>query len=436
MNGEVENTADGIEIYKDDKGNRLVRIGDKTFFVGNTGDVKDVVERLGLEDSPQQIPGYLKTLLGAGLDGASVLPSLLGNAEQWVKLTDKTFEAVRKHGLMPTGVKGESYAMVGSPGKIKEWPRVDLGSLSQSTNPVNLARFSNIMSAMARQYEVRRLHDHLNQIEGSVEKVLQNQLNERITEIRKSARILDDAWTSLEEGGDLEINWEKVRETYGDITNSHERALEELQNTHKKLKEATGLKALKALEKDQVERSIKVESAFLLQSLQLEGQRALFEIVYKLATKPEGADGHLKGLEKDMSKRKEDIVEIAKGIVKELDEAGGRAKRWALFHPDLANAFVASSNEVAKEIESHFDALEVPNEKRSQLSAITRGQVLRNSEALLAAGEEALPVVGTAVVAIAATAVVGGAIRNGVGGGLQSLMSGANNQIQKMPPAK
>ena len=137
-----------------------------------------------------------------------------------------------------------------------------------------------------------------------------------------------------------------------------------------------------------------------------------------------------------MSKRKEDIVEIAKGIVKELDEAGGRAKRWALFHPDLANAFVASSNEVAKEIESHFDALEVPNEKRSQLSAITRGQVLRNSEALLAAGEEALPVVGTAVVAIAATAVVGGAIRNGVGGGLQSLMSGANNQIQKLPPAK
>lgn len=436
MNGEVESTADGIEIYRDEKGNRLVIIGDTTFFVGNTGDVKDVVERLGLEDSPQQIPGYLKTLLGAGLEGASVLPSLLGKAEQWVKLTDKTFEAMKENGLMPTGVKGESFGMVDAPGQLKEWLRIDTGSLPQLSNQVNLVRFSNIMSAMARRYEVRRLHVQLNRIEGSLNKALQNQLENRKSDFQTSVRIVEEAWLVQEHGGDLETNWQKILLSYPKIAKGHDRAIDKLEDNLGILQDAKKLKELKELKEDEVQETIRDEFEILLYCFKLEQQRAVFEYARTLARKPEKADGQFKGLNETLNNRKREIADIAKKMVKELDDAGERAKKWALFHPGLANALVASFNEVAKEIESYFEILDVPIEERPQFSVITRGQVLRNSEALRAAGKEALPVAGKAVLAIAATAVAGSALRKGAGGELQSLMTGAINQIQKMPPAK
>lgn len=107
-------------------GVELVSDGEGLAVIGGSSDVERFFLSAGLDRarSRQLDLHRLWSASGAGGAAAQTAADVAANSGRWIKLTAESAEAIKKFDLMPTKTPGISHAMIGDPGRVKQWLQV------------------------------------------------------------------------------------------------------------------------------------------------------------------------------------------------------------------------------------------------------------------------------------------------------------------------
>jgi len=144
--------------------------------------------------------------IGAVLAHASSM--FASESGRWLKLTAESAAELRNAGkLMPTKTPGVDFAMLGNPGDINKWLRVE----SATMNPVVLSNVGALMAQAALQHQIDAITDYLEIIDKKLDAVLRTQINQVLARldgvdlvIRESIAIKDTV------GRVSDVNWSKL----------------------------------------------------------------------------------------------------------------------------------------------------------------------------------------------------------------------------------
>ncbi|RRD24450.1 hypothetical protein [Actinomyces bowdenii] len=199
--------ADEVELVQDSEGLAVV---------GERGAVKRFLEQAGLWAASQDLE-ELGSVLDIAPGVAEAVLDTSSTAGRYVKLTEESARDIRELGLVPTKTDGISYAMVGQPGSIAKWVRIETGVTSWLTNPVILSGAAGIMAQLARQQEMKELKGRLESIDGKLDDVRRRQRDAVLGKMDGARSAIDEAVALIEGGGDRETAWRKVEDTKGTV---------------------------------------------------------------------------------------------------------------------------------------------------------------------------------------------------------------------------
>lgn len=390
--------ADEVELVQDSEGLAVV---------GERGAVKRFLEQAGLWAASQDLGlEGLRSVLDIAPGVAEAMLDASSTAGRYVKLTEESARDISELGLVPTKTDSISYAMVGQPGSIAKWVRIETGLTSWLTNPAILSGAAGIMAQLARQQEMKELKRLLESIDGKLDDVRRRQRDDVLGKMDGARSAIDEAVVLIEGGGDRETAWRKVENTKGIVFEVEADALRAIEALSDKADKGTSAGKLKKAT-DEIASEAAVWLAVLAVCFRLEDQHAILELDHVKATAPSKLDAHRLCLDAARSDRRDRIVKMTARLMRRLDEAGGVARENVILHWKAAQAVVNSVNAVGAEIEQFCEPLGI-EPQRTPLTAPGWREALRDPQQRRKAYEEAKPVVAGAVLVVAGGAVAAG----------------------------
>lgn len=391
--------ADEVELVQDSEGLAVV---------GEQGAVRRFLEQAGLWSASQDLGlEGLGSVLDIAPGVAEAALSASSTAGRYVKLTEESARDIRELGLVPTKTDGISYAMVGQPGSIAKWVRIETGVTSWLTNPAILSGAAGIMAQLARQQEMKELKGLLESIDGKLDDVRRGQRDEVLAKMGGARMAIDEAMIQREHGADRETAWGKVEHTKATVFEVEANALRKIAALSNKVgKDASARKLRTAAE--EIAKEAAVWLAVLAVCFQLEDQHAILELDYVSATAPSKLDAHRLGLDEARSGRRDKVVKSTVQLMSRLDEAGGTVSENVILHWREAQAVVDSVNAVGTQIEQLYAPLGI-EPQRAPLTVPGWGEALRDRQQWQKVREELKPaarVAGGAILASVAVAMV------------------------------
>lgn len=386
----------------------LVQDGEGLAVVGEQGAVKRFLEQAGLWAASQDLGlEGLGSVLDIAPGVAEAALSASSTAGRYVKLTEESARDIRELGLVPTKTDGISYAMVGQPGSIAKWVRIETGVTSWLTNPAILSGAAGIMAQLARQQEMKELRRLLESIDSKLDDIRRQRRDEVLAEMDGARMAIDEAMNQREHDADRETTWGKVEHTKETVFKVEANALREIAALSNKVdKDASAGKLRKTAE--EIAKKAAVWLAVLASCFQLEDQHAILELDHVRATAPSKLDAHRLSLDKARSERRDKVVKSTVQLMRRLDEAGGAARESVLLHWREAQAVVDSVNTVGRQIDQLYAPLGI-EPQRAPLTAPGWGEALRDRQQWQKAREEIKPAAtaaGVALFALAAAAIM------------------------------
>lgn len=326
----------------------LISDGDGLAVVGEEGAVDRFIGTLMSIDASRPIT------LGASAANASAMVAT--QSGRWVKLTAESAAKVKKYGLTPTKTPGVSHAMVGAPGKIKNWVQIDGGAVAKLTNPAALANAGAIMSQLAMQQQLDAIADYLEIIDQKLDSVLRTQVNQVLSRLDGVDLTIREGLAVREAVGRVsEVTWSKLQssaQTVHEVQGFAIRQLGELAERINAKRVHELLDLVTAAEAD-----VKKWLLVLARCFELLEQVGILELDRVLDSSPDELDRHRIGLQSARADRIAVIRDATERMLVRIAAAIEAANSRVLLNPIQSPAIVTTSERIAIDISALRSAL-------------------------------------------------------------------------------
>jgi len=332
----------------------LISDGDGLAVIGSPTAVERFMGAMGLSDAGSARPG---AVFNVGASIAQTGSEMAANAGRWLKLTEESAAKVKQFGFTPTKTPGISHAMVGEPGKIKNWVQVVRTPGSMVTNPAMLAGAAGIMAQLAMQQQMDAIMDYLAVIDEKLDSVLRAQTNQVLARLDGVELAVREAMSIREAVGRVsEVTGSKVQSSAQAIHETQGYALRQLADLADKLDEKTKVADLADVTKD-AEAEVQKWLVVLARCFELHDAVAVLELDRVLDASPDELDRHRLGLQTARRDRLELISGRTEYLLERMSAAVEKANSKVLFNPKQSPAVVTSRNQVATEVHEFHDLL-------------------------------------------------------------------------------
>ncbi len=325
---------------------QLISDGDGLAVIGNPTAVERFLVSEGLPSKDLGLPRLgpaLNAVAGAAQAGAEIA----ANSGRWVKLTEKSAQALKKYDLMKGSSPGVSRAVLTENGKIKGLLELARTPGALVTNPALLAGAAGLMAQLAMQQAMDEITDYLAAIDEKVDDVLQAQKDAVLADMVGAGFVIEEAMTVRAKVGRVsEITWSKVQATSMTIARTQAYALGQLDALAEKMEHKNKIGELAKASKD-AEVSVREWLAVLARCFQLQDAMAVLELDRVLDASPDELDRHRLALRAARQNRMQLISRSTERLLARVDAAVGMANTKVLLHPTSSPAVVHSSNQLA-----------------------------------------------------------------------------------------
>lgn len=338
----------------------------------------------GQPDVVEQFIETVPSLLHAVADGKSKAISLSASAAQtgsavaansgrWIKLTAESAADLKAAGkLMPAGTPGVDYAMLGKPGKIKKWIKVDSAATAKLTNPQLLAGAAGIMAQVAMQQQIDAIVDYLEVIDKKLDAVLRTQANQVLARLGGVDLAVQEAFSVRSAVGRVsDITWSKVQASSQTLNEVQVFAILQMDEVARKLKEARSFNEVQEATRN-AEQEVRKWLRVLAQCFELHEEIGILELDRVLDGNHEELDQHRLGLQTARGERLHLFRTATESVLAQLGSAAKAANSKVLFNPIDSPKTVAILNEVAQDILGIWWTLEIDSSHDSTAAVMWR----------------------------------------------------------------
>jgi hypothetical protein len=328
-----------------DDGIQLVSDGDGLAVIGSPAAVERFLVSEGLPSKDLGLP-RLGSAFGAVAGAAQAGSEIAANSGRWVKLTEKSAQALKNYQLMKGPSPDLGRAVVTENGKIKEvLELVRPGPFL--TNPARLAGIAGLMAQLAMQQTMDEITDYLAAIDEKVDDVLRAQKDAVLADMIGAELVIEEAMTVRGQVGRVSaVMWSKVQATPMTIARTQAYALRQLDALAGSMEQKTKIGDLAKASRD-AESTVREWLAVLARCFQLHDAIAVLELDRVLDASPDELDRHRLGLRAARQNRMEVISRCTGRLMARMDAAAGTANTKVLLHPAASPAVVHSGNHVA-----------------------------------------------------------------------------------------
>lgn len=331
------------------------------------GDPTAVELFLAAEGLPSKDLGLqrLKPAFGAAAGVAQTGSEVAANSGRWVKLTEKSAEALKTGKLMKGSDAGSSRAVLMENGKTAGFLEILKTPGSALTNPALLAGAAGLMAQLAMQQSMDEITDYLAAIDEKVEDVLRGQKDAVVADMIGVDFVIEEALTIREHVGRVsEVAWSKVQTTSMTIARTQAYALRQLDALAEKVEHKTKVGDLARMSKE-AESRVQEWLAVLARCFQLQDAIAVLELDRVLDASPEELDRHRLALRATRQNRLDLISRSTEHLLARMDAAAYSANMKVLLHPKPSRAVVDSSNHVAAAVGEFHERLGIERSRQS-----------------------------------------------------------------------
>ncbi|WKE68700.1 hypothetical protein [Streptomyces sp. WP-1] len=361
---------------------QLMSDGEGLAVIGSPAAVERFLVSEGLPSKDLGLP-RLGSALGAMAGATQAGSGIAAESGRWVKLTEQSAQALKKHRLMKGSHADASRAVLTENGKIKGLLELVRTPGSLLTNPALLAGAAGLMAQLAMQQTMDEITDYLAAIDKKVDDVLRAQKDTVLADMIGAGFVIEEAMTIREQVGRVsEVTWSKVQTTSMAIARTQAYALRQLDALAEKMENKTRIGDLARAAKD-AEVGVREWLAVLARCLQLHNAIGVLELDRVLDASPDEVDRHRLALRAARQNRMELISRSTERLMARMDTAVGTANTKVLLHPTASPAVVHSSNHVATAVVDFRERLGIERDRRSSdarrwvdAAAETRDKVL------------------------------------------------------------
>ncbi|GAA1419425.1 hypothetical protein [Agrococcus citreus] len=374
---------DHLEIVADGEG--LSVIGDRTTvarFLGSRGLLATSTDfRL------DKLHGLLQAS-DAVLDGAS---DIMAGSGRWLKLTDESADMVREFGLMESGSAGVSYAMIGDPGVINKWIRVDTGLGAMLTNPALLTGVVGVMAQVARQGEMREIKAYLAAIDTRLTEVARAQKDAELAKVVGARSSIERALSLRDaQGGRTDATtWSTVQDRVGAVDDALSWAIIRLSRVAERIEAVDrGRQRVELVQRAPGE--VCELLAVIAHCFELQDALDVMQLDRVFEESPNDLEAQRSALDSHRETRRALVRDAVEGVASRIDSAARTANSNTLLHMRAARAMTDSANNVGQAVAR----LELPlgiESERQALRAPGWWEAARDSGQLANAGAELAP---------------------------------------------
>jgi len=330
----------------------------------------------GIPDVVEQFVETVPSLLRAVAEGKSKAISLSAaaqtgsavatNSGRWIKLTAESAADLKAAGaLMPTGTSGVSYGMLGKPGKIKKWIKVDSAATAKLTNPQLLAGAAGIMAQVAMQQQIDAIVDYLEMIDKKLDSVLRTQTNQVLARLGGVDLAVQEAFSVRSAVGRVsDITWSKVQavsQTLNEVQAFAILQMDEVANRFEEAKTFNQVQDATRYAEEEVSKWLRV----LAHCFELQEQMGILELDRVLDGNPDEIDQHRLGLHTAREERMKMFRTATETVLARLGAAADAANSKVLFNPIDSPKTVAALNETALNILGIWSTLDIDSSHES-----------------------------------------------------------------------
>ncbi|GAA4875152.1 hypothetical protein [Kitasatospora terrestris] len=343
---------------------QLISDGDGLAVIGNPAAVDRFLVSEGLPSKDLGLP-RLGPTVNAAAGVAQARSEIAANAGRWVKLTEKSAQALKKYPLMKGSEKGVSRAVLTDRGKTKGLLEIVRAPGSFFTNPAVLAGAAGLMAQLAMQQTMDEITDYLATIDEKVDDVLRAQNDAVLADMVGAGIVIDEAMIVRAQVGRVsEVTWSKVQGTSTTIARTQAYALRRLDALAEKMEQKTKVGELAKTSKD-AESTVSEWLAVLARCFQLNDALAVLELDRVLDTDPDELELHRLALRTARQNRTELISRSTERLLGRIDAAVGTANTKVLLHPAAAPAVVQAGNHVAVAVVEFQGRLGIDRDRRA-----------------------------------------------------------------------
>ncbi len=349
---------------------QLISDGDGLAVIGNPSAVEFFLSSEGLESKDLGLH-RAASAVGHTARAAQAGSEIAANAGRWVKMTEKSAQLVKKHGLMQSKQSGLSLGVVNAKGPaggikgIVQFERVPGSLVATVANPAVLAGAAGMMAQIAMQQAMDEIVDYLATIDAKVDDVIRAQKDAVLADMIGVDLVIGEAMTIREQVGRVsEVTWSKVQSTSVTIARTQAYALRQLDALAEKVERRSQIGDLAKAAKE-TESRVQEWLAVLARCFQLQDGIAILELDRVLDASPDEIDRHRLGLRTARQNRLELIVHSTAHLIERMEAAGELANAKVLMHPIASRDIVNSSNQVVVGVVDFQGRLGVGDGRRS-----------------------------------------------------------------------
>jgi hypothetical protein len=341
---------------------QLISDGDGLAVIGSPTAVERFLVSEGLPSRDLGLP-RLGSVLAAAAGVAQAGSGISANSGRWVKVTEKSAQALKKYQLMKGSSPGVSLGVLTEKGKIKEV--LELAPRSFMTDPALLAGAAGIMAQLAIQQTINELTDYLAAIDEKVDDILRAQKDSVVADMIGVDLVVEEAMTIREQVGWVsEVTWSKVQATSATIARTQAYALKQLDALAGKVERESKIGDLARASRE-AESAVQEWLAVLARCFQLQDAITVLELDRVLGAAPEELDRHRLGLRAARQKRLDLISRSTERLVDRMNAAAGTANTKVLLHPAASRDVVHSSNHVEIAVADFHERLGIERGRQS-----------------------------------------------------------------------
>jgi hypothetical protein len=336
----------------------LVNDGEGLAILGDLSSLEKFLHDSGLEKFPSQSLDMhrISSLLVGGSTAAQLGSEFANRSGRWVKLTTESAEAVKQYGFMSTKTAGISHAMIGKPGKIKQWVNIEKAPKLLRLSSI-LACLPTIMQQAQMQQQINEITAYLDKIDAKIDDILRNQEDTVFSEIISAHSLIEEAFIIRgEEGHISETEWSKLQTLPQVIVKTQtfaERQLEAaIAKTEKPIRLSENIKETNAAEPD-----VRKWLAVLAYTLQLQDGITILELDHVLTNSPDYLESHRHGLNTTRQKQLDSINQTVNHLLENLCTTAEKANSQVLFHPHNSPSAISSKNNLIIDINAFLTQL-------------------------------------------------------------------------------
>ena len=341
---------------------QLISDGDGLAVIGSPTAVERFLVSEGLPSRDLGLP-RLGSVLAAAAGVAQAGSGISANSGRWVKVTEKSAQALKKYQLMKGSSPGVSLGVLTEKGKIKEV--LELAPRSFMTDPALLAGAAGIMAQLAMQQTMNEITDYLAAIDAKVDDILRAQKDSVVADMIGVDLVVEEAMTIREQVGWVsEVTWSKVQATSATIARTQAYALKQLDALAGKVERESKVGDLARVSRE-AESTVQEWLAVLARCFQLQDAITVLELDRVLGAAPEELDRHRLGLRAARQKRLDLIARSTGHLVARMNAAAGTANTKVLLHPAASRDVVHSSNHVEIAVADFHERLGIERGRQS-----------------------------------------------------------------------